>query len=333
MTGVKPPPLIDRYQRHLNYLRISITDRCNLSCIYCMPRDLIPKLQHADVLSYEEILRAAAVAARLGITKLRVTGGEPLVRRDACDLLAQLTALPGIDEVSLTTNGVLLAERLGAIRAAGVRRINVSLDSLRPARYAAITGSDHFQRVWNGLHAALADGLSPVKINVVALRGVNDDELADFARLTCTYPFHVRFIEHMPIGKSAFRPATPLLCPEIRSRLAVLGPLEPVPSSSQDGPAQRYRLPDARGEIGFISALSHHFCDRCNRLRLTASGQLRPCLLSDRQEDLRTPLRSGAGDDALAAVFLRAVHHKPSGHHIGQGPAQTISSQMSAIGG
>ena len=204
--------LIDPFHRHLNYLRISITDRCNLHCIYCMPRELIPKLEHRDVLSYEEILRAAAVAARLGITKLRITGGEPLVRRDACDLLAQLTALPGIQEVSLTTNGILLTERLEAIRAAGVRRINVSLDSLNPRRYAAITGGDHFHRVWEGLQAALASGMAPVKINVVALRGVNEEEIVDFARLTHAYPFHVRFIEHMPIGESAFQPSAMGMC-------------------------------------------------------------------------------------------------------------------------
>ncbi len=325
--------LIDRFQRHLNYLRISITDRCNLRCIYCMPRELIPRLQHADVLRYEEIIRAAAVAARLGITKLRITGGEPLVRRDACDLLARLTALPGIREVSLTTNGVLLAERIEAIRAAGVRRINVSLDSLDPRRFAAITGADHFQRVWDGLQAAAASGMHPVKINVVALRGVNEDELADFARLTLSYPFHVRFIEHMPIGQSDFKPSAALLTPEIQSKLAVLGPLEPVPRSRDDGPAQRFRLPGALGEIGFISALSHHFCSRCNRLRLTASGQLRPCLLSDRQEDLRTPLRAGASDEVLAAVFLSAVRHKPDGHHIGQKIPEAVCGQMSAIGG
>ncbi len=328
-----PETLIDRFERHLNYLRISITDRCNLRCIYCMPRELIPKLAHADVLRYEEILRAARVAARLGVTKLRITGGEPLVRKDACDLLARLTALPGIREVSLTTNGILLAERLEAVRAAGVRRINVSLDSLDPRRYAAITGGDHFHRVWEGLQAALAMGMHPVKINVVALRGVNEEELADFARLTLAHPFHVRYIEHMPIGTSAFQPGNPLLTPEIQARLAPLGPLEPVPPSAEDGPAQRFRLPGARGEIGFISALSHHFCHRCNRLRLTASGLLRPCLLSDRQEDLRTPLRAGAPDEALAAVFLQAVRHKPDGHHIGQGVAETVCGQMSAIGG
>jgi len=312
---VTPQPLVDQYQRHLNYLRISITDRCNLRCVYCMPRELIPKLDHAEVLRYEEILRTAAVAARMGVRKLRVTGGEPLVRRDACDLLAALTRLPGIREVSLTTNGVLLERHLDAIRAAGVRRINVSLDSLRPERYAAITGGDHFDAVWRGLEAALDHGLAPVKINVVALRGVNEDDLADFARLTLTHPFHVRFIEQMPIGQAALQVERPLLTPEIRARIAALGPLAPVASAPLDGPAERCRLPGAVGEIGFISAISHHFCARCNRLRLTARGGLRPCLLSDREED------------------LRAVRHKPSGHLVGAGPEAAVGGQMSAIGG
>ncbi len=325
--------LIDRYQRHLNYLRISVTDRCNLRCIYCMPREMIPKLEHADVLRYEEILRVAQVAAGLGITKIRITGGEPLVRRDVCALLDQLNHMPGIREVSLTTNGVLLTERLAALRAAGVRRVNISLDSLKPERFAAITRVDCFQKVWNGIMAALEIGMAPVKINVVALRGINDDELTDLAALSLRYPVHVRFIEQMPIGEAAMRPVRPLLTPELKSLLASMGPLEPVSASASDGPAERYRIAGAPGEIGFISAISHHFCDRCNRLRLTALGGLRPCLLSDREEDLRTPLRSGASDEELAEVFLRAVQHKPAQHRLAEPIHETVESAMSGIGG
>jgi GTP 3',8-cyclase len=330
---VIPKALIDQYQRHLSYLRISITDRCNLRCIYCMPREMIPKLEHADVLRYEEILRVARVAAGLGITKLRVTGGEPLVRRDACDLLAQLNRLPGIREVSLTTNAVLLTERLDDILAAGVHRINVSLDSLKPERFAAITRINCFHKVWEGIMTALDRGLAPVKINVVALRGINDDELTDLAALSLQYPVHVRFIEQMPIGEAAMRPVRPLLTPEIKTLLASMGPLAPVPASSNDGPAERYRIPGAPGEIGFISALSHHFCHRCNRLRLTASGGLRPCLLSDHEEDLRTPLRRGAPDEELARVFLSAVRHKPARHHLAEPRHEEVASAMSGIGG
>jgi cyclic pyranopterin phosphate synthase len=330
---VIPKTLIDQYQRHLSYLRISITDRCNLRCIYCMPREMIPKLEHADVLRYEEILRVARVAAGLGITKLRVTGGEPLVRREACDLLVQLNRLAGIREVSLTTNGVLLSERLDDILAAGVRRINVSLDSLKPERFAAITRVNCFQKVWDGIMAALDRGMAPVKINVVALRGINDDELTDLAALSLQYPVHVRFIEQMPIGEAAMRPVRPLLTPEIKTLLAPMGQLEPVPTSANDGPAERYRIPGAPGEIGFISALSHHFCDRCNRLRLTASGGLRPCLLSDHEEDLRTPLRRGASDEELAKVFLSAVRHKPARHRLAEPRHEEVASAMSGIGG
>jgi cyclic pyranopterin phosphate synthase len=330
---VIPKTLIDPYKRHLSYLRISITDRCNLRCIYCMPREMIPKLEHADVLRYEEILRVAKVAAGLGITKLRVTGGEPLVRRDVCDLLTQLNRTPGIREVSLTTNGVLLTERLDDLLAAGVRRINVSLDSLKPERFAAITRVDCFQKVWDGIMAALDRGMAPVKINVVALRGINDDELPDLAALSLRYPVHVRFIEQMPIGEAAMRPVQPLLTPEIKTLLAPLGRLEPVPATANDGPAERHRIPGAPGEIGFISALSHHFCDRCNRLRLTASGGLRPCLLSDHEEDMRTPLRQGASDVELAQVFLSAVRHKPARHHLAEPRHEEIASAMSGIGG
>jgi cyclic pyranopterin phosphate synthase len=330
---VIPKTLIDPYKRHLSYLRISITDRCNLRCIYCMPREMIPKLEHADVLRYEEILRVAKVAAGLGITKLRVTGGEPLVRRDVCDLLTQLNRTPGIREVSLTTNGVLLTKCLDDLLAAGVRRINVSLDSLKPERFAAITRVDCFQKVWDGIMAALDRGMAPVKINVVALRGINDDELPDLAALSLRYPVHVRFIEQMPIGEAAMRPLQPLLTPEIKTLLAPLGRLEPVPATANDGPAERHRIPGAPGEIGFISALSHHFCDRCNRLRLTASGGLRPCLLSDHEEDMRTPLRQGASDVELAQVFLSAVRHKPARHHLAEPRHEEIASAMSGIGG
>jgi len=305
--GLPDPRLIDRFQRHLNYLRISITDRCNLSCIYCMPRELVPKLHHADILSYEEIMRIVEVGRRLGITKLRVTGGEPLVRKGVYAFLADLTRLDGIRDVSLTTNGMLLAANVDRIAGAGIRRVNVSLDSLRPDRFARITGHDGFDDVWRGLMGALEAGLSPVKINVVALAGVNEDELVDMAALTRRYPFHVRFIEHMPIGQAAYRSAHPLRIPDIRRRLAPLGPLEAVDRKAQDGPAECFRLSGAPGTVGFIGALSSHFCARCNRLRLTASGQLRPCLLSSYEIDLRKPLREGAERARSPRCWHRAL--------------------------
>jgi cyclic pyranopterin phosphate synthase len=325
--------LTDPYRRHLNYLRLSITDRCNMRCIYCTPPELIPKLQHRDILRYEELLRIVRIGASLGITKVRVTGGEPLVRRGACHFLSEMSAIEPLSDISLTTNGLLLERYLEPLKAAGIRRVNISLDTLDRKKFAKITGVDGFDAVWRGIEAALAAGFSPVKINAVALRGINDDELASLARLSLERPVHVRFIEHMPIGRSVIAPADPLLAPEIRERLRPLGELAPVAAGSADGPAERYRLPGAPGEIGLIRPLSHHFCSRCNRLRLTAHGKLRPCLLSDREEDLRTPLRKGLLDDDLKAVFFRAVREKPLSHGLAARDGLAVSGQMCGIGG
>ena len=324
--------LTDPYRRHLNYLRVSITDRCNLRCVYCTPRALIPKLRHRDILRYEELLRIVRIGVCLGITKIRVTGGEPLVRKGAAHFLSELTAIEALADVSLTTNGVLLSRHLAELRDAGVRRINISLDTLKREKFAKITGMDGFKRVWKGIRDSLEAGFSPVKINVVALRGINDDELVDLARLSIDLPVHVRFIEHMPIGRASAS-TTPLLAPQIRARIEQLGPLEPVENGTVDGPAERYRLPGAEGEIGLIRPLSHHFCDRCNRLRLTASGMLRPCLLSDYEADLRTPIRKGLLDEDLKAVFLQAVSQKPRQHALADQRKQNVDGQMCAIGG
>ncbi|MBI9084453.1 MAG: GTP 3',8-cyclase MoaA [Desulfobacterales bacterium] len=335
MTNLNPitPQLIDACRRKLNYLRVSITDRCNLRCIYCVPRDRIPKLAHDDILRYEEILRIVRTGVRLGITKVRVTGGEPLVRKGVFDFLSELTRMEGIEDVSLTTNGMTLATHMDQIVVAGINRINVSLDSLEREKFAAITGRDGFDRVWAGIEKAMEKGLSPIKINVVAMAGVNDNELIDMARLTIDRPLHVRFIEFMPMGTSGMDVGCQMLTPEIQAALSPLGHLEPVENGRIDGPARRFRLPGAAGEIGFISAISHHFCSTCNRLRLTANGQLRPCLMSDVQVDLKGPLRSGATDADIENLFFEAIAKKPSEHHLSRrGPAQ-VSQQMCAIGG
>ena len=325
--------LIDPCNRHLNYLRISITDRCNLKCIYCVPRDLIARLSHDDILSYEEILRILKVGIRLGISKVRVTGGEPLVRKGVYEFLSELSCLDGLTDLSLTTNGVALKDNLAKIKSAGIKRINISLDTLNRGKFAKITGHDLFNTVWQGIEQAREMGFHPIKINVVALNGVNDDELIDMALLSVNYPFHVRFIEYMPIGESQMGNGPLLLAPEIKNRISELGKLIPVRSSKNDGPAKRYRFEGAQGEVGFIHALSHHFCDSCNRLRLTASGQLRPCLLSDHQEDIKGPLRAGCTDEDLAEIFFRAVRHKPSDHNLAIGDPQRVCSRMQAIGG
>ena len=325
--------LIDKYNRHLNYLRISITDRCNLQCMYCMPPGFIPRLPHNEILRYEEIIRIIKVGISLGISKVRITGGEPLVRKGVYDFLEQLAHMDGLRDIALTTNGVSLKDNIEKIKAAGIKRINISLDTLSRNKYKEITGHDRFDQVWEGIELAHKNGFDPIKLNMVALSGVNDDELADFARLSFSYPFHIRFIEYMPIGKSRMNYGPLLLVPEIKKRISTIGKLIPVKNSINDGPAERYKFEGAKGEIGFIGALSHHFCNRCNRLRLTASGQLRPCLLSDHQEDLKSPLRKGCSDEELAEIFLAAVRHKPSDHNLSISNPAEILSQMSSIGG
>ena len=325
--------LIDAHRRRLNYLRVSITDRCNLRCTYCVPRDRIPKLTHHDILRYEEILRIVRVGVRMGISKVRVTGGEPTVRKGVFDFLSELTGIKGLEDVSLTTNGMTLARHMGQIIDAGIGRINVSLDSLKRDKFAAITGRDGFEKVWQGIQLAMDRGLDPIKINVVAMAGINDDEFEAMARLTIDRPLHVRFIEFMPMGASGMDVKHQMLTPQIQASLAALGPLEPVKNGPIDGPARRFRLPGAAGEIGFISAISHHFCSTCNRLRLTANGQLRPCLMSDEQVDLKGPIRAGGTDADIQALFFEAMSKKQSEHHLARrGPTQ-VAAQMCAIGG
>jgi GTP 3',8-cyclase len=325
--------LVDKYNRHLNYLRISITDRCNLRCLYCAPGGLVPKLDHDEILRYEEILRVVRLGVSLGITKVRLTGGEPLMRKGVYDFLEELVAIDGLSDISLTTNGVMLHENIEKIRDAGIKRINISLDTLKPKKFKYITGYDCFDRVWAGIERAYALGFDPIKLNVVALRGYNDDEFVDLARLSLSYPFHVRFIEYMPIGNAQMKTSDYILADDIRAYLSSLGDLVPVTRKRMDGPAQRYRIKGALGEIGFIQAMSQHFCHTCNRLRLTANGQLRPCLLSDKQLDIRGPLRSGCSDDELKAVFFRAVRYKHESHHFAPGSPFKVHDPMSGIGG
>ncbi len=320
--------LVDGEKRHLSYLRVSITDRCNLRCLYCAPEGRIPKLRHGDILSYEEILRLVAIGIRLGIRKVRITGGEPLVRKGVVSFLSRLTRIRELEDVSLTTNGVLLAANAQRIFDAGIHRVNISLDSLTPSKYAQITGYDKFDQVWAGIQQANIIGFNPIKLNVVAMRGINDDEILDFGKLTLDHPFHVRFIEYMPIGNSRASSQEQILAPDIYKLISRIGPLIPVPGDHNDGPARRYRLSGASGEIGFISALSRHFCDHCNRLRLTADGRLRACLLSDHHEPLKEALRNGASDDHLADIFRAAVHRKAVKHQLCGETPKHVKDQM-----
>lgn len=328
---MKKSGLIDRFNRRLSYIRISVTDRCNLRCMYCVPRDSIPIMAHDEILRYEELLRIVRIGVRLGISKVRVTGGEPLVRKGVCKFLADLSELKELSDISLTTNGTLLRENLENIKSAGIRRINISLDTMSRKKFEKITGFDRFDRAWEGIELSSEMGFSPLKINVVALKGVNDDEIEDFVGLTRSRPWHIRFIEHMPIGNASKRP--PLLAGEILERIGRMGRLVPIESETNDGPADRYKLEGAVGEIGLIRPLSRHFCDKCNRLRLTAGGCLRTCLLSGRQSDLKTPLRNGCSDDDLRRIIVDAVQLKPSRHNIPASHSDRVVGRMSAIGG
>jgi cyclic pyranopterin phosphate synthase len=283
-------PNIDHYNRRISYLRVSVTDRCNLRCIYCLPVKDLKLLDHAEILSYEEILDIIIAGTECGIRKVRLTGGEPLARRNFVRFVASVCRIPELDDVSITTNGVFLKERAKEIFDAGVRRINISLDTLNRLKYAKITGYNCFDEVWEGLQKAEAVGFSPIKINVVAIRGINDDEFHQLAELSVRNPYHVRFIEYMSIGHdSKWKHEKYISSDEIKSKLKSIGPLHRIPHATHDGPAERYRFESAKGEIGFISALSHHFCPTCNRLRLTADGKLRPCLFADNEIDVSIP--------------------------------------------
>ncbi len=325
--------LEDRYCRRLNYLRISVTDRCNLRCIYCVPRDALPRLAHSDILRYEEILRIVRVGVSLGIDKIRITGGEPLVRKGLMAFLQRLQAIEGIREVNLTTPAVLMGPLLDRLRATGIRRLNISLDTLRRERFARLTGQDCFEQVWDNIRQACEMGFAPLKINVVAMQGINDDEFTDIAALTRKRPFQIRFIEYMPLGNPNLHHDPFISNADIRRRIASLGKLERVERGVDDGPAERFRLAGAVGEIGFISPRTHHFCRDCNRLRLTARGHLRPCLLSDRELDIKKLLRGAADDQALAEMFIRAAQSKPSRHQLNGIGGKSVCAQMNAIGG
>jgi cyclic pyranopterin phosphate synthase len=327
MTG-----LSDSFHRPINYLRISVTDRCNLRCIYCMPAEGISLVSHDDILTYEEIYTVARAAAGLGINKIRLTGGEPLVRSGLPELIRMLAKIEGVDDISLTTNGTLLERYAAELKDAGLRRVNVSLDTLKPERFKLITRiGDNLGEVLGGIETARAVGLDPVKLNVVVMAGINDDELLDFAAKTVTEGWQVRFIELMPL---VGRDTTPQFVPasEMRRRLEPLGELTPCLPSMGNGPAKYFRLPNAKGAIGFITPISEHFCFQCNRMRLTADGRLRPCLLSDYEVDLKPSLRQGISLAGLKKLIKQAVAGKPERHQLAEG-AVPKGRPFSQVGG
>lgn len=324
----------DNFGRTIDYLRLSVTDRCNLRCRYCMPEDGVESLPHHDVLSYEEMLRVTRIAIALGVRKVRITGGEPLVRRGLVSFVRQLRALDPDLELALTTNGILLAGMATELKEAGLNRINVSLDSLKAERFREISRRDGLSDVLAGLERAAAVGFAPIKINMVPLRGVNDDEIEAFAALSRDNPWEIRFIEYMPVSDGlAYSASQRVGAEEIIARLQRLGTLAAVRAATTAGPANCYRLAGYAGQIGIIPAVSQHFCGECNRLRLTADGRLRPCLFSTEEIDLRTPLRAGASEAELRELLLQATESKPRGHRIGSDDFAPASRRMHGIGG
>jgi cyclic pyranopterin phosphate synthase len=334
--------LKDLFSRTISYLRLSLTDRCNLKCLYCVPEkdssECFPRLDHNDLLSYEELLRVVRVAVSLGISKLRLTGGEPLVRKDIMHFIDQLAEIDNLNDIRITTNGVLLEKLADPLAAAGIRKINISLDTLKPERFERITGVDCFTQVWKGIERAQAAGFSPIKLNTVVMRGINDDELEDFVKMSQETAMQIRFIEFMPIGSSSsWDKKAYMSSDEIMDRIGKLGELIPISKGKADGPATMFRAGQgAKGKIGFISPISHRFCDRCNRLRLTSEGKLRSCLLDDRETDLRSVLRQGGSDQDIRQTLVEAVRNKPKGHQMEErlkNQGENCHGRMSRIGG
>jgi GTP 3',8-cyclase len=326
-------PLIDPFGRVHDDLRLSVTDRCNLRCVYCMPNEGMTFLPRAEILTFEEIVRVAGVARSLGVRSVRLTGGEPLVRRGFCDLVGRIAQL-GFDDVALTTNGILLAPVAEDLAAAGLRRVNVSCDSLRPERFASIRRRGELDIVLDAMAAAEAAGLAPLKVNVVLLRGRNDDEILDFAAFARETGRVVRFIEYMPLDAEGSWDRDQLVPGrEVVERVSAVWPLVAVHEPDDPAPADRFRFADGKGEIGVISTVTEPFCGTCNRLRLTADGAIRNCLFSDAEHPVRDLLRSGGSDGDVAALLRRAVWGKLPGHGINEPGFLRPRRSMSMIGG
>lgn len=320
--------LYDRFDRRIDYLRVAITDRCNLRCFYCMPENGIELKPHEDLLSYEEIQRFAEAAVEAGISKIRLTGGEPLIRKDAVSLVKMLAATPGLSDMSLTTNGLLLPEYGDALKEAGLRRVNISIDSLDPETYQKLTRYGNIERSIAGMKKALSLGFKAVKINTVLIRGINDDP-EDFIKLIYNYPVHVRFIELMPISK--WDPNLYVSIDELKAKLEDYGLIGPVEGPVGAGPAKYFGFKGALGTVGFISPISNHFCGGCNRLRLTPDGKLRPCLFSDIEFDIKSILRDNVSKEEIILVIRDVLNSKPEKHEAGK--LEKLKRLMCQIGG
>ncbi len=328
-------PLIDTFGRVHNNLRISVTDRCNIRCFYCMPADNVQFMNRRDLLTFEEIERLVLAVVPLGINKLRLTGGEPLVRRDLHRLVERLVPIPGILDVGLTTNGILLSEQAQALYNAGLRRLNVSLDALSPEKFREITRREGFEQVIAGIQKARDVGFTSIKLNAVAIRGITEDEVVPFGHFARQTGCEVRFIEYMPLdADAAWERDKVLFAQEIISLLeSGIGPLRPLQSSHPQAPALDYQFADGIGRIGFISSISRPFCASCNRARLTADGKFRNCLFSLEETDLRALLRGGGSDDDLRAAIRQSIAAKWEGHEINTARFVQPARSMHSIGG
>jgi cyclic pyranopterin phosphate synthase len=325
--------LVDSQNRVINYLRVSVTDRCNLRCIYCMSRDGVDMKERSEILSFEEIERIISAAAEVGISKIRLTGGEPLIRKGIIEFIERISKIPGISDLSMTTNGILLKNYAAALKKAGLQRINISLDTLMPEKYREITENGEIDHVWEGIFEAERAGLCPVKINLVVVRGLNDDELAEFANLTKKYPFDIRFIEYMPIGSTNYWSNKKFVpSAETLERISKAEKVEPIETESVST-AKYYKFAGSKGRIGLISPISSHFCTSCNKLRLTSDGRLRTCLFSDEEIDLKAILRSDYDREKINDILKEAVLRKPEAHNLKEGKSYIFKRTMSEIGG
>ena len=336
--------LIDNFGREISYLRVSITDRCNYRCIYCKPEEQFEFIPHKEILRYEEIVEIIEEAVNLGVTKVRITGGEPLARKGVVDFIKKLREIKKLEDISLTTNGFFLSEYAEKLKDAGLNRVNISLDSLQEEKYKRITRGGSLEKALKGIDSALKAGLLPIKINTVLIRGINDDEVEDFVRLALERPLNIRFIEFMPTGEEVINEFENkfISVQEIKEKLIKKYLLNPIKIYNSNGPANYFRIKGAKGTVGFITALSQHFCETCNRIRLTSEGKLRPCLFSNKGIDIKKTIRKLARDkkndrflrkEIIKDKLKEAVKLKPVGHKLNIKNQENLSFHMSRIGG
>lgn len=326
--------MTDKYGRSINYMRVSVTDRCNLRCLYCMPEEGLNLQEHSNILSLEEIARLIKVSTTIGINKIRITGGEPLVRKNIVQLFEYINKIKEIDDKALTTNGIFFAPMSKQLKAAGLQRVNFSLDTLQTERYKHITRGGKLDDVKRAIDSALDLDMHPIKINMVVIKGFNDDEIMDFAHLAYNAPLHVRFIEFMPIGDLLFwEKGRSMSSKEIQQKIEEHYQLIPNKILVGNGPAKYYQISGGKGSIGFISPMSNHFCEACNRIRLTAEGRLRACLYDQEEIDLQEALQNGVSDEEIKELFLKSLKHKPEKHLMDSGWGNDNKRKMYQIGG